>query len=58
MRFTNKTNFRLLYIMTIMPDSSIYKTLTYLEMSGQLYSRKLTLFKNNAIMTPFQLCTN
>ena len=41
--------------MTIMPESSIYKSLIYLERSGQFYSQKFTLFKKNAIMTSFQL---
>ena len=44
--------------MTIMPESSIYKNLAYLERSGELYSRKFMLFKKNAIMNPFQLFTN
>ena len=38
-----------------MLESSIYKSLTYLERSGEFYSRKFMLFKKNAIMTPFQL---
>ena len=58
MRATNKTNFRLLYIMTIMPDLSIYKSLPYLEMSGQFYFQKSKLFKKHAVMTPIQLFTN
>ena len=44
--------------MTIMPESSIYKGLKYLDRSGHFYSQKCTLFKKNAIMTPGQLCTN
>ena len=44
--------------MTIMPESSIYKGLKYLDRSGHFYSQKFTLFKKNAIMTPGQLCTN
>ena len=41
-----------------MLKSSIYKTLTYLESSGEFYSRQFTLFKKNAIMISFQLCPN